>query len=87
MDISTWQSILDVDDVQEIKDATVKAEALGHEAFGEVILTLTDDVIRSEAFSALVSALIVGNLAFNAAPMMQIELSDDVTLSVRLDQP
>ena len=86
MDISTWQSVLDVDDVREIEDAAAKATTLGSEAFGEVILTLTEDVIKSEEFSALFSALVVGNLAFGAAPVMQLELSDDITLTVRLDQ-
>ncbi len=86
MDINTWQSILDVEDQQEIRDAADKAEQIGKERFGEVILEITDRLIRSEEFSALVSALVVGNVAFDAAAIMELEMSDDITLTVRLDR-
>lgn len=86
MDITTWQSILDGADQQEILEAVEKAKALEKERFSEVILDLGEALILSEEFSALVSALIVGNLAFEEDPLMQIELSKDVTLTFSLDK-
>lgn len=86
MDITTWQSILDGADQQEILEAVENAKALEKERFSEVILELTEKMMLSDEFSALVSALIVGNLAFEAAPLMQLELSDDITLTFSLDK-
>ena len=86
MDINTWHSVLDVEDQQEIQDAADKALLMGQERFGEVILHLSNDVLLSADFSALVSALIVGNLAFQSAAAVTVELSDEITLTVRLDQ-
>lgn len=85
MDINTWRKILDVDE-QELRDSVENARKISKDSFAEVVLELAEKMVDSEEFSATVSALIVGNLAFEMAPVLEMELASGCLLSVRIDQ-
>lgn len=89
MTLGVWASLIDEDAHDNAKANVHKAIDMGHEKYAEIIGQLSEDLAYTRQMDALLSALIVGNLAFDAQPGAVIALGDtgfSLTLVVEADE-
>jgi hypothetical protein len=66
MTLGKWATLIDEDSHDNAKENVHSALQLGMEKYARVIGNLSEDLSLSREMDALLSALIVGNLAFDA---------------------
>ena len=74
MTLGKWATLIDEDSHDNAKENVHKALELGQEKYARVIGNLTEDLSLSREMDALLSALIVGNLAFDSQAGCVIDL-------------
>lgn len=87
MTLGRWATLIDEEAHDNAKQNVHTALNMGLEKYSRVIGNLTEDVAMSKQMDALMSALIVGNLAFDTDTGCVIALGDTgFNLTITLDE-
>lgn len=87
MTLGKWEALIDEDAQEQAKANVHTALDMGPERYARVIANLSEDLAESRAMDALLSALIVGNLAFDVSAGAVISLGDTgFALTVTVDE-
>lgn len=89
MTLGKWANLIDEEAHENAKANVHNALILGSEKYGQIIGDLSEDVALTKEMDALLSALIVGNLAFDAQAGCVIALTGtgfSLTITVEEDE-
>lgn len=84
MTLGKWEKTIDPEAHENFKALVQQAVALGGENYGQIVLQASEDLIMSDAFQYLAQVLVVGNLAFDAKPQIEIG-EEDYKVSLKID--
>ena len=85
MTLGKWQHVIAERAHDQIKADVQEAVNVGQEEFTNVVREASMDLITSAEFQRLATALVVGNIAFDAKPEMEIGEAGNYLITVRID--
>lgn len=87
MTLGRWATLIDEESHDNAKQNVHTALDMGTEKYGRVLGNLSEDVAMSKEMDALMAALIVGNIAFDAQAGCIIALGDTgFHLTITIDE-
>lgn len=87
MELKDWNDILLVSDLEAAEAHIHSAKELGKGKYGAVVSEAFTNVMVSEEFASLVTALITGNIAFDAKPEADIEIAQGYRVRIAIEAP
>jgi len=87
MELGTWALAIDPDQQQPLLDNAAMAKRLGRERYASVVCTAAEELVDSDEFWYMATALIAGNLAFEAPAEVSLSGLGNFKISIKIEAP
>ena len=86
MQIEEWAELLEMPDRAHVDEQVGRAIVIGKEKYGSIVGNLAYQVLDAEEMRALISALVVGNIAFDAQAAFDMEVAEGFHFTLKLEK-
>ena len=87
MELGTWAQAIAPSMQQDVLDRAELAGKLGRSRFASVIFQAAEELVESDEFWNMATALIAGSLAFDAPTEVSMSGPDGFKITVKIEAP